>query len=151
MLNGRKTEHINPLFSSRDDKRVKCYLKNCFTNCKSLFEYFGIRSATFDYILKEIEKIIKKFSTSVICTFIKDTWIFIVVHGEHKNTCRSYEKSNLNAKIVLTIFCVFWHAGRSQYKHTHKKTVVSLFRRTRQNEISSEFAPIATIDAFSSH
>ncbi|XP_054015918.1 uncharacterized protein LOC128896575, partial [Hylaeus anthracinus] len=72
LLNDGKIEHVNGLFSSRDDKgEFKMLFQELWEQPEKFFEYFRMRPAAFEYILKEIEERITKFSNVHVCISAK--------------------------------------------------------------------------------
>lgn len=72
LLNGRKPEHVNQLFSRRDDKgEFQMLFQELWDQPEKFFEYFRMRPATFEYILEGIEESIKKFSNFRECISAK--------------------------------------------------------------------------------
>lgn len=72
LLNSGKTEHVNPLFASRDEKgEFEMLFQELWDQPEKFFEYFRMRPATFEYILKGIEAKIKKFSNFRKCISTK--------------------------------------------------------------------------------
>lgn len=65
LLNGGKTEHVNQLFSNRDDKgEFQMLFQELRDQPEKFFDYFRMRPATFECILKEREESIKNISNS---------------------------------------------------------------------------------------
>ncbi len=68
LLNGRRTEHVNQLFSSRNKKgEFQMLFSELWDQPEKFFEYFRMTPTTFEYILKGIEESIKKFSNFREC------------------------------------------------------------------------------------
>ena len=68
LLNGGKTEHVNQLFANRDDKgEFQMLFQELLDQPEKFFDYFRMKPATFEYILKGIEESIKKISNFREC------------------------------------------------------------------------------------
>lgn len=63
VLNDGRTEHVNQLFSRRDDKgEFEMLFQELWGQPENFLEYFAMRPAIFEYVLEAIEENIKKFS-----------------------------------------------------------------------------------------
>jgi len=72
LLNGGKTEHVNELFSRRDDKgEFEMLFQELWDQPEKFFEYFRMKPETFEYILEKIEESITKFSNFRKCISAK--------------------------------------------------------------------------------
>ena len=59
LLNGGKTEHVNQLFSNRDDKgEFQMLFQELWDQPEKFFDYFRMRPATFEYILFSYTRLI---------------------------------------------------------------------------------------------
>lgn len=72
LLNGGRTEHVNQLFSRRDDKgEFEILFQELWDQQEKFFEYFRMRPGAFAYILEKIEEGIIKFSNFRKCISAK--------------------------------------------------------------------------------
>lgn len=68
VLNSGKTEHVNPIFLSRDEKgEFEVLYKDLYDQPERFFEYFRMKPATLEYILQGIEERITKLSNFRKC------------------------------------------------------------------------------------
>lgn len=68
LLNIVRTEHVNPIFGSRDGKgEFELLFKDLCDQPERFFEYFRMKPETFEYILQGIEERITKFSNFRKC------------------------------------------------------------------------------------